>query len=143
MKLKTVATPFINEDQKEAAARKPISDGSALQCPWCAHSFPAPDFQPPKKGKKSKEEGVEPPTAGGHSGKLQPLAASVLMKILYAARMARFDLLRATCKLACFTTRWDADCDKRIYRLVCYINSSLSKRPVSYTHLTLPTNREV
>ena len=38
-------------------------------------------------------------------GILQPLAARVLMKILYAARMARFDLLRAVCNLACFVTR--------------------------------------
>eukprot|EP00972_Heterocapsa_arctica_P072276 10676135-Heterocapsa_arctica.AAC.1 len=28
-------------------------------------------------------------------GKLLPIAAKVLMKILYAARLARFDLLRA------------------------------------------------
>eukprot|EP00975_Prorocentrum_lima_P026488 5569412-Prorocentrum_lima.AAC.1 len=28
-------------------------------------------------------------------GQLQPIAARVLMKILYGARMARFDLLRA------------------------------------------------
>ncbi len=32
-------------------------------------------------------------------GALQPIAAKVLMKILYAARMARFDLLRAVCRL--------------------------------------------
>ena len=31
---------------------------------------------------------------------LQPYAAKVLMKILYVARYARFDLLRAVCSLA-------------------------------------------
>jgi hypothetical protein len=50
------------------------------------------------------------------------------MKILYAARMARYDLLRATCFLATRITKWDASCDKMLHRLVCYINSSLDKR---------------
>ena len=50
------------------------------------------------------------------------------MKILYAARMARFDLLRATCRLACHITKWTEECDRRLYRLVCYINSSLNIR---------------
>ena len=31
------------------------------------------------------------------TGVLQPIAAKVLMKVLYGARMARFDLLRAVC----------------------------------------------
>ena len=52
-------------------------------------------------------------------GALQPTAAKVLMKILYAARMARFDLLRAVCHLACFITKWTPECDKRPHRLVC------------------------
>ena len=33
------------------------------------------------------------------TGVLQPIAAKILMKILYGARMARFDLLRAVCQL--------------------------------------------
>ena len=33
-------------------------------------------------------------------GELQPIAARVLMKILYAARMCRYDLLRVTFYLA-------------------------------------------
>ena len=57
-------------------------------------------------------------------GQLAGIAARVLMKILYAARLARFDLLRAVQHLACCITRWTSDCDKRLHRLVCYINSS-------------------
>jgi hypothetical protein len=37
----------------------------------------------------------------GHAGYLAPIASKILMKVLYAARMARFDLLRATAFLAC------------------------------------------
>ena len=61
-------------------------------------------------------------------GTLKPHAASVLMKILYMARMARYDLLKATCKLATHITRWDALCDIRLKRLVEYLDSTRSYR---------------
>ena len=36
------------------------------------------------------------------------------MKVLYAARYARFDLLRAVCYLAQYITKWDQECDRRL-----------------------------
>ena len=39
-------------------------------------------------------------------GVLRIVAARILMKVLYGARMARYDLLRAMCRLACFVTKW-------------------------------------
>ena len=54
------------------------------------------------------------------------------MNILYAARMARFDLLKATNALACKLTKWDKKCDLQLRRLVAYIWSSLGKRLVGY-----------
>ena len=74
------------------------------------------------------DEANEPSTNGGQpiaSGTLQPIASKVLMKILYAARMCRFDLLRATCGLASLVTKWDIVCDRKLHRLVSYIYSSL------------------
>ena len=68
-------------------------------------------------------EGEEEPV-----GRLQPIASKVLMKILFAARMARWDLLRATQSLASRVTKWSRDCDAALHRLVCYINSSLDVR---------------
>ena len=65
-------------------------------------------------------------------GVLQPLAARVLMKILYAARMARFDLLRAVCNLACFVTRWTLECDKKLHRLICYIAATKHHRQIGW-----------
>ena len=62
------------------------------------------------------------------AGRLQPIASKVLMKILFAARMARWDLLRATQSLASRVTKWGKDCDAALHRLVCYINSSLDVR---------------
>ena len=51
------------------------------------------------------------------------MAASVLMKVMYAARMARFDLLHAVQGLARFLTKWSSKQDEELCRLMCYINS--------------------
>ena len=58
-------------------------------------------------------------------GKLAPIASRVLMKLLFAARMARFDLLRAVQGLASRVTKWSSDCDKALHRLMCYVQSTL------------------
>ena len=44
-------------------------------------------------------------------GQLSSVAAKVLMKLLYAARMCRYDLLRAICSLAQMITKWSKSCD--------------------------------
>ena len=61
-------------------------------------------------------------------GKLAPIASRVLMKLLFAARMARFDLLRAVQGLASRITKWSTDCDKALHRLMCYVASTLDHR---------------
>ncbi len=80
-------------------------------------------------GVTSAEVGI-PPTEP--AGLLQPISAKVLMKILYGARMARFDLLRAVCGLASCVTKWTEQCDVDLYHLVCYINSTLDFKQVSW-----------
>jgi hypothetical protein len=60
-----------------------------------------------------------------HKGVLAPIASKVLMKILYAARVHRFDLLRPVCWLATKVTKWSKTCDIALHRLVSYINCSL------------------
>jgi len=65
-------------------------------------------------------------------GTLQPIASKVLMKILYAARMARHDLLCATCRLASKVTKWTTACDKQLHRLVSYINTTLDVRSFTW-----------
>jgi hypothetical protein len=65
-------------------------------------------------------------------GLLGPIAAQVLMKILYGARMARYDLLRAVCHLASCVTKWNRQCDVDMYRLICYIQTTLSFRQYSW-----------
>ena len=58
-------------------------------------------------------------------GILQPIASKILMKVLFAARMARFDLLRATQGLASRVTKWSVDCDQALFRLMCYIHTTV------------------
>ena len=54
------------------------------------------------------------------------------MQVLYTARSCRYDLLRATGRLATMITRWTEECDKRLHRLMCYIHSSLDIKMVSH-----------
>ena len=65
-------------------------------------------------------------------GRLQPIAARVLMKVLYAARLARYDLLRAVNGLAKNVTKWTNRCDAQLHRLMCYIHHTVDIRLVSY-----------
>ena len=62
------------------------------------------------------------------AGVLQPIAASVLMQMLYGARYARPDLLRAITGLARKMTKWRPMQDLQLHRLVCYLASTLTYR---------------
>ena len=72
-----------------------------------------------------QDGGGDPPNPleeGGTEGALAPIAASILMKILYGARAARWNLLKAVQHLASRVTKWSQDCDKALHRLICYID---------------------
>ena len=86
----------------------------------------------PAKNTSTGREGES--TTGGciPAGKLQPIAAKILMTVLYAARDARLDLLRPICHLACYITRWTSDCDRKLHRLMCYIHSSYHLQMVGW-----------
>ena len=53
---------------------------------------------------RKTEKGAKP--ADNMEPRMNRPAAKVLMKVLYAARMARYDLLKAVCPLAPRSTRW-------------------------------------
>ena len=46
------------------------------------------------------------------------------MKVLYCARFARPDILRATCKLASRVSKWTRECDRRLHKLMSYLHST-------------------
>ena len=82
--------------------------------------------------KKSTPEGWD------NKGKLAGIASKVLMKVLWVARLARCDLLKAVSYLARFVTRWSTQCDAMLHRLMCYIDSTKHHRMVSWVGDTLP-----
>ena len=82
------------------------------------------DDVPGEKEKKSNLETPEPDD--GPKGELQPIASRVLMKVLYAGRMARYDLLFPCQKLATKITKWTRRCDKQLHRMMAYIWQSRS-----------------
>ena len=88
---------------------------------------PADTDEKVSKKKKAKKPPPKQLTEE-EKGRLQPMAASVLMKVLYAARHCRPDLLRPTNRLACFVTKWTHECDKQLGRLVQNIQYSKHDR---------------
>ena len=68
-------------------------------------------------------------TVGPKPGVLGDYVAAVLMKALYGARMGRYDLIRPVQALARPITKWDHSCDRKLHRLVCYINSTAHVGP--------------
>ena len=65
-------------------------------------------------------------------GKLAPIAAKVLMKIMYCARMGRIDLLRAIGRLAQQITRWTELCDQKLHRIIQYMRFSKEHRMIGF-----------
>ena len=65
-------------------------------------------------------------------GALKPIAARVLMKIMYGARMCRWDLLRCVQLLAARMRMWTELCDRMLHRLICYIHSTPDLRLVGW-----------
>ena len=81
----------------------------------------ATPFLPAPEGGGDATLGPENPT-DEEKGELASKASAVLMKILYGARAARWDLLKAVQLLATRVTKWTKECDKALHRLICYIN---------------------
>jgi hypothetical protein len=65
------------------------------------------------KNTAKKKNPVVPTDDSSNKGRLQPIAASILMMILYVARLARYDLLRAVCRLCCRVSKRDDACDRK------------------------------
>ena len=110
-KLKKVSTPSLPEETKCSPYRAPSDGKRKVECPWCAHSFD-PEMSALNETVNSRPgQDSETPNRGN----LAPHAASVLMKLLYAARIARFDLLRSINALARNVTKWTKDDDARVF----------------------------
>jgi hypothetical protein len=109
--LRKALTPFLTEPKEASPARDPCL---------------------------SDDEG-DSPGVDEVKGRLQPIAARVLMKVLYGARMARYDLIRAVNGLATEVTKWSLRCDARLHRLMCYINSTLDLKLYGWVGDPIPS----
>ena len=74
---------------------------------------------PPISKGPTEEEVTE-----ANRGALAPQAASVLMKLLYAARICRFDLLCSINNLASKITKWTKKEDALLHHLMAYVQQS-------------------
>ena len=63
------------------------------------------------------------PKGGEEAGRFASTAASHLMKVLFAARLCRPDLLVCITRLASKVSTWNKSHDRALYRLMCYIDS--------------------
>ena len=91
VELKKVPTPGPHEETKDHPSRAPTQFGPSVERNWCGNRAPANGYETPSCQAGGTSEGAHPEPV---CGQLAPHAASVLMKVLYGARIARFDLLR-------------------------------------------------
>ena len=145
-KLPIAATPFLeesgehfglgaevelNEDTAHAALHECLRPGSASSKACSGKKIP-PELRKEIFGKKKSTPETEPDVEPEPNGYMQPHAAKILMKILYGARMARFDLLRAISYLASSVTKWTKQCDEDLFRLICYMHTTRDYRQVAW-----------
>ena len=110
---------FKDDEQMDAVGSMYVSD---VKQHSEASNFPNADVTSllgnSRGAKPEVGESAEP------QGKLAKHAAGVLMKILYAARIARFDLLRTDNRLARRITKWTEEDDAALLRLISFIQHS-------------------
>ena len=70
-------------------------------------------------------------------GQVASCAANIVMKILPGARFVRMDLLRIIGFLACQFTRWTPACNKRLFRLVFYCNTTVKTVQIAWIGICL------
>ena len=123
-KFKTVPSPSPAEETKHHPARAPMCKESSHRCTWCGHTMPVDAdgrFMPPPPIPKGP---AEEEVTDENRGALAPQAASILMKLLYAARICRFDLLRSINNLARKITKWTQKEDALLHHLMAYVHQS-------------------
>ena len=119
-KLRKVNTPFVDESQETQGCIDGIGPLSEAEIVKAEASL------------KAASAVSQPAGALAGGGALQKSAASILMTVMFAARLGRFDLLRPVCHLAQSLHAWTPECDRRLHRLMCYINCSLKDRSVGF-----------
>ena len=111
--------PADNDTEDDDVIRKTKTGEleNALAAPTVATNIPWKEYH--KQGGPATTKLYDPDASIPEpSGVLQPFASRILMKMLYAARMCRYDLLRAVCGVAGCATKRAHQCDSDLRRLI-------------------------
>ena len=65
-------------------------------------------------------------------GEFSKVCSQIVLKCLYLARIGRPDILWSVSKLARSITKWTKSCDKRLNRLISYINHTCEYKQYCY-----------
>ena len=122
-KVGTAPTPSLDEaNDPLLVIDEPVPKGAAN-----------PNTKPTSGKGKPVPKGAATPTPGtGSGGALSDIACKVLMKIMYIARFARADLLRAVGVLTTMITKWDELCDRKLFRIIKYMNGTAAWRQIGF-----------
>ena len=116
MSLKHIAMDMDNYAQQALDMHHKVPNAPPLRanvhCPWCEPSL--------YEIEHVADEGSK--TVFGHC------AASLLMKLLYAARMVRLDICYSINSLSRYVTRWNSVCDKQLSHLFSYLQQTKSSK---------------
>ena len=107
-----VGTPFLSSESEPGPARAPAKAVSGVMPGTVADEDEGPDE--------------------AEKGELASVAAQIVMKVLYAARAVRLDLLRAVQGLARCMTKWTRRSDAELFRLIAYIDTTVELRLVGW-----------
>ena len=129
VKLNKVVPPGTHQETNDHVSRRPVKEGPSVVCNWCNNLVPTDGsaLEADQRGGTPELAMKEP--ARGH---LAPHAASVLMKLLYGTRIARFDLLRQVNRLARNVHRRSDSDDRGLHHLVCYVHHTKHWRMVGW-----------
>ena len=116
---------ILNNIEKTGITREDVNRlwwGDCDNQPRICRAITGGTYNPCKrlKGKDAEADKVR----GNLLPSLQSVSAMLLMTVLYAARVARYDLFKPINFLAKRITKWDERCDKRLHQLMSYINES-------------------
>jgi len=103
--LRRVGTPFLQEEMRCPGDGLGFGDDSWADGGEGGVQHTAVPASAEETSKKKTPKAAKPKSQPIVPGSMAPHASKVLMKVLYAARMARFDLLRAVGHLACYVSK--------------------------------------
>ena len=125
-------TGLVTGKQRRVRVMRYVMHGFNRACVERYKELAAGNVRKPRTNHTPFVEEAGVPLNDDVNGVLSPHASQILMKVLYGARMGRMDLLRATNRLARMVTKWSKECDRRLHKLMAYLEYSADWEMVGY-----------